>query len=321
MSTYTIRKIGLADLPLLPPLMKAAFGTDVPLAFFEWKYRDNPAGPFLGFVAEDAAGAIGAYYGVIPEWYVFGTERRRIYQSCDTMTHPDHRRRGLFQLLAQHCYDYLEARGERFVIGFGGAMSTPGFLKMGWKEILPVYQLVYPKPFALLAPRNPKGNIAPASIESIEGLLTESNAASPVRSLKDRSTFAWRIANPLYGYELFAHYGTGGVADGYLCLREESRKIYVFDCFFKTPQSRKALIGVVKSRLKVSKTALGAATLAGKNSFVFGALRKSGFMYSPARKGVLKRYLPFIVLASGMELRQYGDPACWSISLFEHDTL
>src|SRR5690606_12957074 len=60
---------------------------------------------------------------------------RIIYQSCDTMTHSLHRRKGLFKLLANHCYSYLRNKNELFIIGFGGDESTPGLIKFGWQEI------------------------------------------------------------------------------------------------------------------------------------------------------------------------------------------
>jgi GNAT superfamily N-acetyltransferase len=301
--------------------MRAAFGTAVPLAFFEWKYRDNPAGPFIGFVAQNETGEIGAYYGAIPEQYSIEGNCRTIYQSCDTMTHPDHRRRGLFQLLATHCYDYLRQRGDLFIIGFGGDMSTPGFLKMGWKEVKPVYQLVYPKPFAWFSVLNTRAVMPVADITQIAHLLEESNAGSPVHAVKTPEIFTWRTANPLYPYETFLHQDTNGQADGYLCLREEARKIYVFDCFFKTAAARKALTDLLKSRLRKSKTAIGAVTLAGKNSAVFTALRKAGFLHAPAKRGIGKRQLPLLLLASEEEMQRYSNGADWSISLFEHDTL
>lgn len=105
---------------------------DVDIGYFRWKFLENPSGTFFGFVAvEINSGEIGAYYGVIPErWYVDGVETV-IYQSCDTMTHSQHRRLGLFQMLALHCYTELRKQGSLFIIGFSGKQSTPGFTKFG----------------------------------------------------------------------------------------------------------------------------------------------------------------------------------------------
>ena len=51
MPDYHIKRIGAADFPMLIPLMKDCFGMDVNIDYFHWKYIDNPAGHFIGFVA------------------------------------------------------------------------------------------------------------------------------------------------------------------------------------------------------------------------------------------------------------------------------
>src|SRR4051812_15245250 len=107
MSDYSIRKLEPSEFHLLIPLMKDCFGLSVDIDYFRWKFLDNPAGSFIGFVAETDSGEVAAYYGVIPEQYVIKGVQRLIYQSCDTMTHSSHRRKGLFQKLATYCYDYL----------------------------------------------------------------------------------------------------------------------------------------------------------------------------------------------------------------------
>jgi hypothetical protein len=147
MNEYTIKKVEAADFNLLIPLMQNCFGMNVDIDYFRWKYIDNPAGQFLGFIAVDSKGEVGAYYGVIPELYAIHGEEKKIYQSCDTMTHSAHRRKGLFQMLAKHCYNYLAERNELFVIGFGGGQSTPGFLKFGWKHIFDIHYYFYLRSF------------------------------------------------------------------------------------------------------------------------------------------------------------------------------
>src|SRR6185295_2076359 len=134
MPDYLIRKLESDEFDLLIPLMKDCFGMDVDTGYFRWKFLENPAGSFIGFIAvEPDTQEVAAYYGVIPEAFMISGEKKKIYQSCDTMTHSRHRRKGLFQKLAIHCYDFLRENNELFVIGFSGAQSTPGFLKFGWK--------------------------------------------------------------------------------------------------------------------------------------------------------------------------------------------
>jgi hypothetical protein len=53
-----------------------------------------------------------------------------------TMTHPDHKKRGVFTNLAMKTYDEAKKRDYQFIIGFANDNSFPGFVKrLGFKEI------------------------------------------------------------------------------------------------------------------------------------------------------------------------------------------
>ncbi|MBA2726658.1 MAG: hypothetical protein H0U49_00595 [Parachlamydiaceae bacterium] len=45
---------------------------------------------------------------MIPEEYVIDSKKRTIYQACEAMTHSNHRRKGLFEMLVNKCNDYLD---------------------------------------------------------------------------------------------------------------------------------------------------------------------------------------------------------------------
>ena len=135
MEQYTIHRLEKDNFDCLIPLMQDCFGMEVDIHYFKWKYIDNPDGFVRGYFAQSSSDEIAAYYGVIPQMISYFGKDKLIYQSCDTMTHSKHRRKGLFQLLAKHCYGELEKENNLFVIGFGGSESTPGFLKFGWKHL------------------------------------------------------------------------------------------------------------------------------------------------------------------------------------------
>ena len=46
-----------------------------------------------------------------------------------TVTHPDHRGKGLFRKLAKTTYDYAKENGFEFVLGVANANSFPGYMK------------------------------------------------------------------------------------------------------------------------------------------------------------------------------------------------
>ena len=49
--------------------------------------------------------------------------------SMATVTHPNHRGKGLFKTLAKATYEYASQNGYEFVIGVANANSYPGFIK------------------------------------------------------------------------------------------------------------------------------------------------------------------------------------------------
>lgn len=88
---------------------------------------------FLAFAAgsEDPA----AFYGVFPVRVRLNGKEYLAAQSGDTMTHPEHRGKGLFVELARRTYALAQESGIVFVFGYPNKNSYPGFVrKLGWKH-------------------------------------------------------------------------------------------------------------------------------------------------------------------------------------------
>ena len=76
-------------------------------------------------------GKVAAYFGMIPEMYRFGSDRRCVYQACDVMTHSSHQRRGLFRQLALETCRQAESRDPKFfATGCSGAATTHGDMRL-----------------------------------------------------------------------------------------------------------------------------------------------------------------------------------------------
>lgn len=113
------------------------FGYQVNEDYFTWKYIENPAGKLVAFeTVNNRNGEVGAFYGIIPEEYIINGEKKIIYQSMDTMTHPNYRNRGLFIKLANLTYEYsFKELGSLKLIGIPGSNSYHGFVnKLHWKN-------------------------------------------------------------------------------------------------------------------------------------------------------------------------------------------
>jgi len=136
MTDYKIEKLQPEEFNLLIPLMKDCFGMDVNIDYFLWKYLQNPVGELIAFVAKAENDQLVAFEGLIPEKYSFFGETKIVYQSVDTMTHSQHRRKGLFQKVAFAGYEYLKQHSNLFVLGFGGKQSAPPYINSAGKVYL-----------------------------------------------------------------------------------------------------------------------------------------------------------------------------------------
>jgi len=115
-------------------LMYSCFNLKLDASFFKWKYFDNPAGHAIAYEALYNGKTVSSYV-IIPELYWIDGAVKKIYQSVDTMTHPDFQRKGLFVKLAQMAFqDALIQDKELLIIGFPGSQSYGGFVnKLNWK--------------------------------------------------------------------------------------------------------------------------------------------------------------------------------------------
>ena len=95
--------------------------------FRQW-YLNNPNGRVISFNAF-CGELLVAHYACIP--YKIEIEGRIVTGLLDmaTVTHPEHRGKGLFKKLAQTTYDYAKEQGFEFVLGVANANSFPGYMK------------------------------------------------------------------------------------------------------------------------------------------------------------------------------------------------
>ena len=95
--------------------------------FKHW-YLDNPNGRVVSYNAL-YGDIIAAHYAIVPiKMEIDGRETKGLL-SMATVTHPEHRGKGLFKKLAKLSYDYAAENGYEFVIGVANANSYPGFIK------------------------------------------------------------------------------------------------------------------------------------------------------------------------------------------------
>lgn len=320
MSDYTIQKLKNDEFHLLIPLMKDCFGMQVNIQYFEWKFIHNPAGFVEGFIAVSSGGEVAAYYGVIPEIYIINGKKTTIYQSCDTMTHSNHRRKGLFQKLALHCFEHLTNENRLFVIGFGGGQSTPGFLKFGWVQVFKMRTYFYPRILALL-PFSINKNIEQINDYAlIEDLIIKSNGTPVIHAHKTLESFTWRLSNPLYDYKVIAYKTIEGKYTSYVCYYVTGNKLFLFDFYFENNKGSHALIGYLKKSVSKNKYK-GIISFLQEDSSYSQLLKKAGFMSNPFEKGPLSEKVPFIFYTNSADMGKYNNKNCWNVNAFDHDAM
>lgn len=139
---YTYKKVEVDEesLNIALEILKTSFpdSKKFSIDYLRWQYAENPIGNIVGFNAfyEDA---LAAHYVAMPiSMTLFGKERKGLL-SLNTATHPDHRGKRLFSILADKTYKYAAENGFDYVIGVANANSTHGFLKnLGFYLISPL---------------------------------------------------------------------------------------------------------------------------------------------------------------------------------------
>lgn len=111
-------------------LLSENYERHIGVSFLEWKHKLNPVGPSVIAFAYDGEKLVAAR--AFQRAYSFN-KNRLIYQPCDTVTHNDHRQKGLFRELTQLCLNNINL-DKTLIINFPNDNSEPAYLKMGWSK-------------------------------------------------------------------------------------------------------------------------------------------------------------------------------------------
>jgi len=132
---YTIERLSANNLPDVEKLHAAVYGKMPQPGFFIKKYDTSfTAIKYIGFVAYNIDRIPIGYYGVIPCFIRFDDRIVLAAQSADTMTHPQHRFKGLFVDLSNLTFQLCRSSGIKLLFGFPNQNSLPGAInKLGWQ--------------------------------------------------------------------------------------------------------------------------------------------------------------------------------------------
>ena len=130
---YRIEKVNVDEdsLKEIQQLLHLVFNNRIEKFSYEyimWQYAENPVGPIVGYNAYMGE-VLAAHYVTMPIYMNIEGKKTLGVLSLNTATHPDHRGKRLFSILADRTYQYAAENGYKFVIGVANANSTHGFIK------------------------------------------------------------------------------------------------------------------------------------------------------------------------------------------------
>lgn len=123
-------------------------------AYWQWRYLNDAGFRADVFMAEYEGQPIGVLPMAIFD-FVWGEERLRGAMYTGLLTHPDHRRRGIFQSLINSCNARAAELGAHFSMGMPNEAALPGYFKFGdwvYVGLIPLCVKVLSMP-ALLRPK------------------------------------------------------------------------------------------------------------------------------------------------------------------------
>lgn len=131
---YYFKRVSKDSYSDLNKLFKASFNFPAGERYFENKQKTHFLGlSHIGFIAYSKNHTPSAFYGVYPYLCINNNEKILAAQSGDTMTHPEHRGKGLFPILAKKTFELAKEEGINFIFGFPNENSYPVFIKkLGW---------------------------------------------------------------------------------------------------------------------------------------------------------------------------------------------
>jgi hypothetical protein len=142
MDEFFIERLSAGNLLQVKKLYELTYSKKMEMASLLGKYNTRQFGAeWLGFLAFTRDHTPAAFYGLVPCHFSINNEKFLAAQSVDTMTHHNHRKKGLFQLLAEKTYALARSEGIQFIFGFPNQNSYPGFVKLNWKFLATPMQL------------------------------------------------------------------------------------------------------------------------------------------------------------------------------------
>lgn len=284
-------------------LFRQSFGRDLSLAYWRWRYLDNPVGPPMIELAWDGD-VLAAHYAVSPVMLRMNGAEMLAGLSMTTMTSPDYRGRGLFPLLAERLYERMSAEGFDLVFGFPNRQSHRIFVRdLKWNDLSPVPTLKLAK-----GPVRPPETGA-ALIDEVSRFDEWVDAIEadvlPIGLHRGARFLNWRFIEEPSGRYRILRISSDGVPMGYAVFKTFCGAIDVVDVYGRPDPVCRLICHL--ARVHECELNMWISV----NDPVFGALERIGFEATAP-----------VTFMGGRNLRGSGDlfdPRIWSVSMAMSD--
>jgi GNAT superfamily N-acetyltransferase len=267
---------------------------------FLWKHKNNFWGPSIIAYAvnEGRVIAIRAFWR-----HQLSYNGRCLlgFQPCDTATHPDFQRQGMFTTLTHLALEEAEKQGASLIFNFPNSNSKIGNLKMGWQDIGGALTLLKPlKPIKTLlyftshlktiSSFIPDQKSSTAKTPRFDNILVSDGRLGEgvIAGKRNPDMLAWRFANhPNFNYELIKGDGTDTIVK--LGVRGSLRELSILDILTDSDVPSKdqivQLLTIIKSHYKADIVTM---VLTSGHPLV-KSLQRCGFWKAPNRMNFTAR--------------------------------
>lgn len=213
-------------------------------SYYDWLYRQNPQGKPIIFLAKDEEknDSVIGMEPIVPMKLIIDQNVITSYLSCNSIVHPDYRKKGIFSKLLSLILDKSLRNEISCVYSVPNERSFNAFIRGGFTEIAKLPLLVKPlrfskyfdeplrsiiRPFDSIWKINNYSNIEPFTDRyntDFDSLANKVSKRVSIIQKRDKEFLQWRYANhPTRKYQTFV-LREDSVLKGYIITRETTIK-------------------------------------------------------------------------------------------------
>ena len=353
-SAYRVRLLDESEIDALHALSVACFAERANSATFIRSRYFSQTGPQADVVVVDDAGSVVAAQTVTYLPFLLRGEPVFAGMFTDGMTHPEHRRRGLFRMAINEAERLAFEKQVAFLFTMPNDESLPAFERSDRWRVLPDRRLLVRPinwggvlrdrgvpgwisglmglPIDLVLKARGRLSDAVTEVDDVSELVTDLDllasrstvASSAILCRRDAGFLHWRFfENPTFAYRCFVHHGSNGV-NAYCITTTEQRMGttigYAVDFLWSDTEAMDTLFQHVAERLRESGVRLFGAIVS--SSQQVEALKRCGFRdVNPKFTGRAFHTAYAPNPAQPQLATQLDQPDDWLLSLADFDTI